>query len=108
MLNPVTDPARQLARYVGKQARNKRRARSYLVEAAALERYGSLRTPVPNGFARLVVLSANDDVIDYRAALGLFGGQQKTMTIVYPEGGHTLDLRKHPARASIVEFVSSD
>ena len=106
LLNPVTDPAGQLSKYVGKQATNKRRARSFLVEAAALERYASLNTTEPNGISRLVVLSADDDALDFRTALDVFAGKQKTITIVYPEGGHTLDLRKHPARASIVEFIS--
>ena len=107
MLNPVTEPARQLSNYAGKQATNIRRARSFLVDAAALERYGSLKTREPNEISRLVVLSADDDVLDFRAALDVFAGKPKTITIVYPEGGHTLDLRKHPARASIVEFVST-
>ncbi len=108
MLNPVTEPARQLSGYVGKQATNQRRAQSFLVEAAALERYASLKATEPNGISRLVVLSADDDVLDFRDTLDVFAGQQKTITIVYPDGGHTLDLRKHPARASIVEFVSGD
>ena len=107
MLNPVTEPARQLSKYVGKQAMNERRAQPFLVEAAALERYASLNTSEPNGISRLVVLSADDDVLDFRDTLDVFAGKQKTTIIVYPNGGHTLDLRKHPARAFIVEFVSS-
>ncbi len=106
MLNPMTEPARQLSKYVGKQATNKRRAQSFLVEADAIERYTSLITTEPNGISRLVVLSADDDALDFHAALDVFAGKQKTTIIVYPNGGHTLDLRKHPARASIVEFVS--
>ena len=107
LLNPITEPTRQLSGYVGKQATNKRRAQSFVVEAAALERYASLNATEPNRISRLVVLSADDDALDFRDALDVFAGKQKTITIVYPDGGHTLDLRKHPARASIVEFVSS-
>ncbi len=108
LLNPVTEPARQLSGYVGKQASNNRRAQSFLVEAAALERYTSLNANELDGISRLVVLSADDNVLDFRDALEVFAGKQKTITIVYPKGGHTLDLRKHPARAFIVEFVSSN
>ena len=107
LLNPVTEPTRQLSRYVGKQTTNRRRAQSFVVEAAALERYACLNATEPNRISRLVVLSADDDALDFRDALDVFAGKQKTITIVYPDGGHTLDLRKHPARASIVEFVSS-
>ena len=107
LLNPVTVPAQQLSMYAGKQATNKRRAQSFLVEAAALERYASLNGITQNGLSRLVVLSANDDVLNFRDTLNVFAGKENTTIIVYPYGGHTLDLRKHPARAFIVDFVSS-
>ena len=107
MLNPVTEPERQLSMYSSTRATNTRRARSFLIEAARLERYARLKAAGPDEISRLVVLSADDDVLDFRAALDLFAGKEKTITVVYPEGGHTLDLRKHPARALIVEFVSS-
>ncbi len=107
LLNPITEPARQLSKYVGEQATNKRRAQSFLVEASALERYASLGASELNGISRLVVLSADDEALDFRDALNVFAGREKTITMVYPDGGHTMDLRKHPARASIVEFVSN-
>lgn len=107
LLNPVTEPARQLSEYVGQQATNERRAQSFLVEAAALERYASLNGRERNGLSRLVVLSADDDELDFREALNVFAGGQSTTVVVYPDGGHTLNLRKHPARAFIVDFVSN-
>ncbi len=106
-LNPITEPTRQLSKYVGVQATNKRRAQTFLVEASALERYASLNAIERNGIPRLVVLSADDEELDFRDALNVFAGREKTITMVYPDGGHTMDLRKHPARASIVEFVSN-
>ncbi len=107
LLNPVTDPTRQLSKYAGEQATNKRRAQSFFVEAAALERYASLNGVKRNGISRLVVLCADDDALDFRDALEFFVGKENTTIIVYPNGGHTLDLREHAARAFIVDFVSN-
>ena len=108
LLNPITEPARQLSKYIGKLATNTRRAQSFLVESAALKRYASLNGRIHNGLSRLVVLSADDDVLNFRDALDVFVGKENTIVIVYPDGGHTLNLRKHPARASIMDFVSNN
>lgn len=107
LLNPVTEPARQLSKYAGKKATNKRRAKSFIVESAALERYADLEVMERNGIARLVVLSADDERLNFRDALDAFVGKEKTTLIVYPDGGHTLDLRRHPARTAIAEFVTN-
>lgn len=106
MLNPVVDPARQLAKYVGKQTVNRRRARSFTVDGAAIQRYAPLQPPPRGAIPTLVLLAADDARLDYRKALRLFDGRTNTTVTVYPKGGHNLNLRTHPARAAIVEFVS--
>lgn len=106
LINPVMVPEQQMMKYAGKQVANKRRSLSFVAEAAKLERYASLTAKEDNGIARLVVLAADDERLDFRKALTAYAGQDKTTLIVYPEGGHTLDLRRHPARAAIAGFVN--
>lgn len=107
LLNPVTEPARQLSKHAGQQATNPRRAQTFFVEATALGRYAGLDGMEKSEISRLVVLSADDDALDFRDAMNVFAGRENTTVVVYPGGGHTLDLRKHPARAFIVDFVSN-
>lgn len=107
LLNPVTDPARQLLKYVGEQVTNKRRAQTTRVEAAAIERYATLSGLKRNGRSRLIVLTADDATLNFRVARDAFAGKENTNIMIFPKGGHTLDLHKHPARASIVDFVSN-
>ena len=108
MLNPVTEPARQLAKYAGIQVTNQRRARSFLVDGAAIQRYANIVPVTPDGIRTLVLLTADDGLLYYRLAWDVFTGKKDATVIVFPEGGHTMNLRVHPARAAIVEFVSKN
>ena len=108
MINPVIDPAQQLSKYVGKDASNRRRARTVTVEARQIERYEPLAKRARGKVPTLILLAADDARLDYRKALSLFDGQANATVRVYPDGGHTLDLRTHPARAAIVDFVEKN
>ena len=105
LLNPIIDPIRQLSIYVGKRYINPRRVQSFIVNAAALERYADLKDLEQNKISRIVVLTTDDKFLSYRDALNYFAGKNKTTVVIYPTGGHTLNLRKHRARASIVDFI---
>lgn len=106
MLNPAINPARQLAKYVGQEATNRRRRQIYTVDAAALQSYAPLNPKPGSAIPTLVLLAADDSRLDYRKALKLFDGRENVTVRVYPEGGHSLDLRTHPARAALLDFLS--
>jgi len=108
MLNPVVDPPRQLAKYVGEVTTNQRRARMFSVKASAIQRYETIKPEFRLDIPTLVLLTADDERLDHRLAEAVFTGRKDTTVAVYPEGGHTMNLRNHPARAAIVDFVLSN
>ncbi|MDD9902598.1 MAG: hypothetical protein OXT06_03425 [Rhodospirillaceae bacterium] len=108
MLNPVVDPARQLAKYIGRTLSNARRQRRFAVDAQSLVRYGPIAPKPRNTIPTLVLLAADDARLDYREASEIFGGAASATVTVYPRGGHTLNLREHPARSAIETFLSQN
>ena len=106
MLNPVIDPKQQLKKYAGKETQNRRRVHTFTVEGRAIQRYARLAPKNRDAIPTLVLLATDDARLDYRKALKMFDGQENTTVKIYPKGRHTLNLRQHPARAAILEFVS--
>ena len=108
LLNPVTDPVRQLGKYIGLESKNLRRDQSFVVTVEQLAAYKTIGKVNTKGIPRLVILSADDKLLDYRDALDMYAGASKTTIILYSGGGHTINLRKHRARAAIVDFISNN
>lgn len=106
LLNPVVDPSRQLAKYAGETTTNQRRARTFSVEASAIQHYESIKSEFRVDIPTLVLLTADDERLDHRLAEEMFTGKKDATVVVFPEGGHTMNLRNHRARAAIVDFVS--
>ncbi len=102
--NPVTDPASHMLKYAGVAYESVRRARTYRFTAEDVGRYGALAVE-PRAVPLLVVLTEDDDRVDHRKALALFGSRPGAEIAVYPTGGHTVDYRKHPAREVLRAFV---
>jgi predicted esterase YcpF (UPF0227 family) len=105
MVNPVVAPAEQLREHVGTEPLSERRTITYRPTVEALERYRALD---PDGSAvnrMLLILSRDDDVLDYRVALDEYQGHAGTDIVLYAQGGHTLQLKTHPAIDAIAGFV---
>ena len=105
MLNPVMSPHAQLQRFVGTEQQNIRRQVVYRPTSRALERYRELGVPTPGPSKSLLILTRDDDVLDYRIALDHFREMRGTDLIVYASGGHTVPLKKHPALDVITSFI---
>lgn len=105
MVNPVVAPAEQLLEHVGTEPLNEKRAITYRPTVDALDRYRALD---PDGSAvnrMLLILSRGDDLLDYRAALNEYQDHAGTDVVLYAQGGHTLQLKTHPAIDAIAGFV---
>jgi predicted esterase YcpF (UPF0227 family) len=106
LLNPITNPITQLRKYVGVPSKNKRRIQKFFVKAESLKAYEGFKDIKQTTIPRLVILTADDKTLNYRKAINFYAGNKNTKVIVYPTGGHTLNLRKHKARAAIIRFVN--
>ncbi len=103
--NPVTDPAEHMMKYAGRAYESARRARTYRFTGAEIARYAALAVEPDPGVPVLVVLTEDDDRVDHRKALALYGGRANATVRVWPTGGHTVDFRSHPAREVVRAFV---
>lgn len=108
LLNPVVDPRRQLERWVGKVRKNRRRKQSVRVTRAGLEGYGAIPMRRDRDPRTLLILSADDKVLDPYLAKKTFATSSNVELTWYQTGGHTINLRKHPALERIRAFVRSD
>lgn len=90
LANPVVDPVNQLRQFIGKHYVEKRN-KELIVTAAKVDRYKGRVSAAKPGLSRLVILTRDDEILDYRLAEEKFTGAQDTVA-VFNEGGHTLDL----------------
>lgn len=103
--NPLTDPRRHLLKYAGVAYHSLRRDRTFRFEAADMARYATLEV-VPDAVPMLVLLTEDDPLVDHRKALDVFGARENATLRVFATGGHTIDLRTHPAREVVRAFVA--
>ena len=105
MLNPVTDVRSRLGAWVGTKRFNKRRRQSYEVRAGAFDGYAAMPTRYHDRPKTLLVLTADDASLDPHRTRRLFAGAPKVEIVWYETGGHTINLKKHPALDRIAQFV---
>ncbi len=105
MVNPVVAPAEQLLTDVGTELLSAKRAITYRPTVEALDRYRALEADASAVPRMLLILSRDDDVLDYRLALDKYLGHPGTDVVLYAEGSHTLQLKTHPAIDAITGFV---
>lgn len=108
MINPVPTPSEELKKYVGKTEESTRRAISFETSAADVAGYRAIEdgghAPIPT----LLILTRDDDALDYRLSEQRFADRPNLELVMFDEGGHTLNLKKHPARDVIKAFVQGD
>jgi predicted esterase YcpF (UPF0227 family) len=105
LLNPITSPRVQLKKWVGMTRVNTRRKRAVRVTRDQLDAYGEV--PKFRGLRprTLLILSADDKAIDPHMARKKLASQPNVELAWYRTGGHTINLRKHPALARITKFL---
>ena len=107
VLNPVTEPDRQLRKYVGQTVFSERRNLTFGVAAHDVAVYEGVRPTENAGIRVLAIVTEDDEKLDYRAALGFYRARANAEVALYDSGGHTLDLDIHPAIFRIIDFIRS-
>ena len=105
IINPVSEPAKQLEKYAGSTQKSKRRQLEFTVTLDQVHSYKNVDRTANPGTSSLVVLTADDQLLDHKVAKAFYSARDRTKISIYPTGGHTIDLRKHDAAKEIGEFV---
>ncbi len=105
MINPVPDPADRLLRYAGTMQYSERRQQAFAVTTENVATYRGVAASPDPAIKELLILTRHDERLDYRVALDHFKDAPATRIVIYAEGGHTLDIRTHPAREEVRRFV---
>lgn len=106
--NPVISPPLHLAQYLGQTVYSERRDRNITVSGADVDAYLPLMVRKNSPISMLVILSADDDILDYREAEDLYSGRPDVTMKIYNEGGHSIKLKKHPALELIRAYVQGE
>lgn len=92
MVNPVVDPPTQLRQFLGRIVVEKRRKEIEVTEEE-LNRYRNRVADAVPGIRRLVILSRDDETLDYSLAERKFTGPGNQV-VIFDDGGHTPDLNQ--------------
>lgn len=108
VLNPAIDPAATLAKYAGVEVEAERRAIRFTPSLEEIGRYDALTVAPAAETQILVILTADDPMGGTPGAEAFYGTRARAEIVVFAEGGHTLNLKKHPARETIGAFLLGD
>ncbi len=108
MINPVPVPAERLLRYIGATLFSERRQLKFVVTPDHVEAYRAVEIAQNPAIKELLILTRQDERLDYRVALEHFADAPTVEILVYAEGNHTIDLRTHPAREALRRFVTRE
>ncbi len=104
VVNPVTDPVNQLRQFIGRHFVEKRQ-QELVVTASDIERYRGLEIPVDEKTERLVLLTRDDEILDYHLAAEKYSGRPKNQVFIFDQGGHTVNLREPRFMDRIKQFL---
>lgn len=90
IINPVVAPVEQLSQFIGKHY-IKKRGYELEVTQADIDRHTDRAAPPVPGIERLVILSRDDAVLDYRLAEAAYT-LEGTELVLFDDGGHTVDI----------------
>ncbi|MEM9044681.1 MAG: YqiA/YcfP family alpha/beta fold hydrolase [Pseudomonadota bacterium] len=108
LLNPVSNPAIFLRKYIALVVPSQRRDISFFVSAEDVARYREIPIERSEDPKTLLILTEDDPRIDHLETLSAWGGEPNVETLVYRSGGHTMNLKKHPAREAVRSFLATE
>jgi len=106
MINPIIDVQSRIKLWVGTERFNTRRNENVTISASSFQGYDSIPTRYEDHPKSLVVLAADDKIGTPRATKQYFSGAPNVEIAWYESGGHTINLKKHPALDRIVLFLA--
>ena len=108
LLNPISKPLKQLMKYADTEHMNVRRQLKLSVSREQIMAYAALEQEVNTKPKRFVILAQDDKKLDFRVAQRRYEKKPGTQIKLYEKGGHTINLKKHPAVLAIVAFVRGE
>jgi predicted esterase YcpF (UPF0227 family) len=108
LLNPAVDPARDLARYIGRpQAQWHRPEESFFFDPSFIDELRALRAPPLDDPARqLAVIAEGDEVLDAREMRARYAGaRQRLVPAGAPGSDHALSAFDADHLAAVLEFL---
>ena len=105
LVNPAINPGETARRSFGEQYSEKRQE-AFTITEETVTAYSSMKWSDNPRTKRLVLLTKDDEVLDYREALEHFRDAANTEVIVFEEGGHNLLLERDDVMAEIRRFVA--
>lgn len=105
MVNPSVKPADTMRRALGEQY-SKKRQLTFTVTEAHAEAYAAATPKVPSAARRLLLLSADDELLDHQVAAETFAETEGTEVVVFEEGGHNLPLERPDVMETLRRFIA--
>lgn len=103
LVNPVINPLQQLRQFIGVHYVEKRQM-DLVVTQKDIDGYVGRKGQVDPAIDRLVLVTRDDEVLDYRLAKEEYAGSKDRLEI-FDTGGHTLDLSEPRFADLISEFL---
>ena len=88
LVNPAVDPTQDLVQFQGAQFSEKRQ-KDFHVTQAQIQAYGQVPKFKSPNTQRLVILTRDDPIIDFRNALEKYGPDPNSSLLIFDEGGHS-------------------
>lgn len=105
LVNPVVDPADQLRQFIGDHYIEKRQ-KNLTVTAEDVDAYIGRDAVADPDIKRLVILTRDDDILDFLLAEQKFTGADDEV-FVFDEGGHTLNLGEERFAELLRKFLGN-
>lgn len=105
MVNPSVKPEETMRRALGEQY-SKKRQLSFTVTEAHAAAYAAATPAAPVPTRRLLLLTADDELLDHRVAAEAYAEIEGTETVVFETGGHSLPLARPDVMETLRRFIA--
>lgn len=103
LVNPVVDPVDQLRQFIGEHYVEKRQE-DLTVTVADVEKYVGREAGNNTDISRLVILTKDDDILDFSLAQQKYAGANDAV-FIFDQGGHTLNLGESRFADLLIDFL---
>jgi len=105
LVNPAVAPADVMRQALGEQY-SKKRQLTFTVTEAHAEAYAEMTPEAPATTRRLLLLAADDELLDHRVAAEAYAETEGTETVIFEEGGHNLPLERPDVMETLRRFIA--
>ena len=105
LINPAVDPADVMRRALGEQY-SKKRQLTFTVTEAHVDAYADATPEAPASTRRLLLLAADDELLDHRMTAEAYAEIDGTETTIFETGGHNLPLERPDVMETLRRFIA--